>query len=345
MERILWVAPAWVGDVVMMHAALRYLKARTPNAHITVLIQPVYAVLCERMPEVDAVLHDPFKHGQASWRARWRLARCWRGQFDVAYLFRPGWKAALMPWVARIPKRVGFLGAWRYGMLTHPLKLDKQSYPRRVERYLHTVGWSPDQSEAAAWYPTLQVDAKQQAACAVRYGLDPKKPLLMLCPGAAYGASKRWPLPHFIALAQAYLDQGWQVACLGGPAERALAVQWCSALKGQPLDLTATGLTEALDLLALARAVVSNDSGLMHMASSVHRPQVVALYGGTSSDFAPPLTALAVCLEDQTEPPLACRPCGKRSCVYGHYACLNRISVAEVQASLVLHAGDPLQSV
>lgn len=156
-----------------------------------------------------------------------------------------------------------------------------------------------------------------------------KKPFVVLCPGAQYGRSKRWPSRYFSKVASYALKEGWQVGLLGGKAEKEIASKINHEVDQQAIDLTMTSLTEAIDLLSAATVVVSNDSGLMHMAAAVHRP-VIAIYGSSSPDFTPPLGEKTIILSKS----LPCKPCFKRECPLGHLDCLINITPETVIHSI-----------
>lgn len=302
--------PSWVGDMVMAQSLLRRLKFVHPSAVIDAIAPAYSESLFACMPDIRRVIKAPFGHGQLALIARYRLGKALRAEvYDQAFVLPNSFKSALIPWFARIPIRTGWRGEMRYGLLNDRRIMNSTRYPKMVQRYL-ALGFKPGEAfDEKPYWPVL---TSRSQPCL-------EKPVLVLCPGAAYGASKRWPISYFAALAQHYLDLGWAVWCLGGPQETHLAVQLPA------VDFTHTSLAEAIDLLALARVVVSNDSGLMHIASALGKP-VVAIYGSTLPDHAPPLTSQARILSQS----LSCKPCFKRECPFGHYNCLQRIRVKTV---------------
>ena len=143
--------------------------------------------------------------------------------------------------------------------------------------------------------PALSVCPEAARACGDHFGLLASQPLLALCPGAEFGAAKRWPAEYFAALARKYLEQGWQVALFGSQRDAEVTADIVTAVGDEPgcHDLAGrTSLAQAIDLLSLADAVVSNDSGLMHIAAALQRPTLV-IYGPTSPDLSPPLAQRA----------------------------------------------------
>ena len=311
------IAPSWVGDTVMTQPLLARLLEREPNSRITVMAPSWSRGLLERMPEVAAVLDNPFAHGALRLGERRRLGRSLRGQFQRCYVLPNSLKSALLPWFASIPQRIGYVGECRYGLLNDARKLDKAALPLMVERFTALAEPRGSTLSRPVANPRLLSTPEQQQAVRAKLGLDRQRPALALCPGAEFGPAKRWPASHFAELAQAVQAQGWQVWLLGSAKDSHIAEtvrKQCAAaynLCGH------TSLADAIDLLALARHVVSNDSGLMHVAAAVGTP-LTAIYGSSSPGFTPPLSALAV-VESLN---LSCSPCFKRECPLGHTHCL-----------------------
>jgi heptosyltransferase-2 len=324
--KYLVVGPSWIGDMVMANALLRYLKSQDPECIIDVLAPEWSHPVLARMPEVRRPIVMPVGHGALNLITRYRIGVALRAEkYDQAIVLPNTFKSALIPCWARIPKRTGWRGEWRFGVLNDRRVLDKARHPLMVQRYL-ALGVNHGQALLHQdFYPHLQVDVAARDLVIKKYGLLTDKPLLMLCPGAQYGASKRWPEEYFSQVAEYYLSRDWQVAILGGKAESELVHSINADLTMSALDLTQTTLAEAIDLMSLARVVVSNDSGLMHVACALGR-KVIAIYGSSSPDFTPPLHAKAVILSKI----LPCKPCFKRECPLKHLNCLRTITPQEV---------------
>ncbi len=324
MRRCLIVGPSWVGDMIMAQGLYRALPERYPETQIEVLAPAWSGPILSRMAEVNRVIVSPFGHGRFDLAGRRALARELRAEnYDWAIVLPNSWKSALVPWLAHIPRRTGYLGEFRYGLLNEARRLDKRGLPRLVDRYRALADAPPAGPDS---YPHLTVDPVKQAASLVRLGLVLNRPVLALCPGAEYGPAKRWPETHYAAVAKAKLDQGWQVWLFGSAGDRAvgemiatLAGDGCRNLAGE------TALDEVVDLLACASAVVSNDSGLMHVAAAVDVP-VVAVYGSTDPGYTPPLSERARVVRLG----LKCSPCFKRECPLGHLDCLVKLEPARV---------------
>lgn len=325
MSQSLIIAPQWIGDAVMTEPLLRRLRAR--GERLTVGALPWVAPVYRAMPHVDAVIEFPFRHGGLQLRARRALGKELQGRFDNAYVLPNSLKSALLPFLAAIPKRIGYLGEARVGLLTHRLK-NPTDKPPMVAFYSALSG----EPGVDADRPQLALPAEQVDAVLAQQGLA-RGAYVVMAPGAEFGPAKRWP--HFGALAS-LLDR--PVVLLGSGKEAQLcdailaqAPHRCRNLAGK------TSLMEALALIAGAGSVVSNDSGLMHVAAAFGVPQV-ALFGSSSPLHTPPLSERAhvVWLKQDPgyQPPLDCAPCFQRECPLGHLRCLDDIAAERVRALL-----------
>jgi heptosyltransferase-2 len=277
----------------------------------------------------------PLGHGKLELGVRYQLGRQLRAErYDQAILLPNSFKSALVPWFARIPQRTGWRGEIRYGLLNDLRQLDKQRYPLMVQRFAALTFADGAELPAQLPQPALVIDADQRAQLLLRHDLDGDKPFLALCPGAEFGPSKRWPEAHYATTAAAMIERGWRVAIFGSANDRAVAEQIVALLpevaRADVVNLTgATKLEEAIDLLSAATAVVSNDSGLMHIAAAVGRPLVV-VYGSTSPAFTPPLAQQVKILQI----PVDCGPCFQRECPLGHHKCMRDLVPAQALDAL-----------
>jgi heptosyltransferase-2 len=328
-DELLIVGPSWLGDAVMMGALVRRLKAAAPARRITVLTPPHLEELVRRLPGVDATLGNPFAHGALKLGERARFGRSLKGWFDQAIVLPHAWKSALVPLFAGVRTRTGFIGEARYGVLSDARRLDEAALPRMVDRFSLLAEPRGASRPAETPPPRLAADPEAVAAALARFGLRGDAGAVALCVGAEYGPAKRWPAAHFAALARALAEAGREVWLVGGPSDAAIGAE-VAALAPGAVDLTGkTTLGEAIDLISTASVVVSNDSGLMHVAAALDRP-IVALYGSTSPAFTPPLSARAVILSEEIE----CSPCFERVCPLGHFRCLNELAPARVLAAV-----------
>lgn len=298
--KILVIGPSWVGDMMMSHSLYQTLKQRYPDCEIDVLAPNWCRALLSRMPEVRQALAMPIGHGEFNLSQRYQIGKSLRGQYDLAIVLPNSLKSAFIPLFAKIPLRRGWKGESRYFLL-NDLRSNKREYPLMVQRYIALAfekGQIPAAKELPMPYPYLQTDPQQVAETfqhfAEQYGFDDKRAIIGFCPGAEFGPAKRWPHYHYAALAQQLIAKGYQVSLFGSAKDEAVGEeirhslteterQYCINLAGK------TSLPQAIDLISQCTAVVSNDSGLMHIAAALQRP-LVAVYGPTSPEYTPPLT-------------------------------------------------------
>jgi heptosyltransferase-2 len=323
------IAPQWIGDAVMTEPLLRRLSAR--GERLTVGALPWVAPVYRAMAQVAEVIEFPFAHGGLQFKARRKLAQQLEGRFDTAYICPNSLKSALLPFLASIPKRVGYLGEARVGLLTHRLKNPpKERRPPMVAFYSALSG----EADIANDRPRLHLDASQVDQALNEMGLR-RGGYYVFAPGAEYGPAKRWPAGHFAELARR-LDL--PVVLLGSAKESGLCEEIAAPVNaeqaGKCLNLAGkTSLAHAFSAIAATKNIVSNDSGLMHVAASFGVPQV-AIFGSSSPLHTPPLNDAATVLwlknDASYQPPLNCAPCFERECPLGHTRCLVDITPARV---------------
>ena len=329
--------------MVMAHCLFQTLKSRQANPAITLAAPPATARLAHRMPEIDEIVETPFQHGRLHMTDRFRIGRSLRGHhFDQAIILPGSLKAALLPFFAKIPVRTGYRGESRWGLIN-----DLRSRPSTKEdpmaaRFVQ-LGLAAN-APAVSTYPHPRLTSRPDNVQKVfqRIGKSiASAPAIAICPGAEFGPAKRWPEHHFAAVADHFLTQGWQVWLLGGERDRTVAqtiIENCHK-PAHCVDLTGrTHIEEAIDLLAHARAAVSNDSGLMHVAAATGTP-VVGIFGASSEHHTPPLGPAAATVSQ----PLACRPCFARQCPLGHKQCLETLEPDRVIGSLSALLENPSQ--
>jgi heptosyltransferase-2 len=315
LPRILVVAPNWIGDVLMAQPLLARLHEKQPDLKIHVMAPEWVAAVVRRMPEVDEVIAAPFRHGALELRGRWKLGRALKRRgYDRAIVLPNTWKSALVPFFAGIPLRSGYVGEARYGLLNSIYPMSGISMRLHYARLAESPGIEAKQPLPAT---RLRVDAAEIAAVARRFGIESR--YAVLCPGAEYGPAKRWP--YFRQLAEKITLP----AVLLGAAND---LESCRTIPGKNLAGKTT-LDEAIALIAGAAVVVSNDSGLMHVAAALGRP-LVALFGSSSPEHTPPQSPAARVLWLRLE----CSPCFQRECPLGHFRCMKEISVEQVLAEM-----------
>jgi heptosyltransferase-2 len=333
--RILIVAPSWVGDALLSQSLLALLKQGNPDAAIEVLA-PAWALpIFRRMPQVTDTIESPFTHGELALRQRMRLGRALRArQYDLAYVLPNSFKSALVPLFARVPRRIGFIGEARRLLLTDARRLDKRALPRMVQRFASLAGASGAPLAAELPVPRLHVPPLERERLFAELGLVHPARLVCLCPGAEYGPAKRWPTEYFGELARSLALAGHAVWAVGSAAERGLGEAIRASSGGAVMNLCGrTTLDQAVVVLSAADMVVTNDSGLMHVAAALDRP-LVALYGSSSPEFTPPLSARARVLKLD----IRCSPCFERTCPLGHFDCMMKLVPGQVLAEIQRHS-------
>jgi heptosyltransferase II len=325
--RTLIIAPQWIGDAVMSEPLLARLAARAER--VTVAALPWVAPVFRAMPQVAEVIELPFAHGRLDFNARRHVAHDMRGKFETAYVLPNSLKSALVPWLARVPLRIGYRGEGRIGLLNQRLP-NPAGRPPMVAYYSALAGSPVPLGERPRMQFAPAVLARATRAASVR-----PRGYWVFAPGAEYGPAKCWPGEHYAALAQALRVRHRQPVLLLGSAKEAklcaqIAVQSqgaCRVLAGK------TSLINAMALIAAARGVVTNDSGLMHVAAAFGVPQA-AVFGSTSPEHTPPLNPRARVLWLKEELQLDCAPCFDRVCRFGHTRCLTGVSPDRVDAAL-----------
>jgi heptosyltransferase-2 len=317
MKKILIIGPAWVGDMVMAQVLFKFIKVRHPDAVIDVIAPDWTRPLLERMPEITNILSLPFKHGEFNFLKRWKLGKSLKNNnYDQAIVLPNSWKSAIIPFAAGIPKRTGFKGEFRVGLLNNLKILDKKALPLMIQRFAYLALDKNEKLPDKLPKPKLLSTPPKTIS----------KKVVALCPGAEFGPSKRWPEEHYAEVANKLLEHNFDIWLFGSQKDRAvtdkineLTQNRCDNLAGE------TSLSEAIDLLSIASLVITNDSGLMHIAAALDKP-LIALYGSTDPGFTPPLSKNAKILSID----LYCRPCFQRECPLQHHRCMKDLLPSHV---------------
>lgn len=333
-NKVLIISPNWVGDLIMSQVLFKHLKQNDPAVTIDVLA-PAWAVsLLDRMPEVNKVHQNPFSAGKIQLKKRWQIGKELRAEnYQQAIVLPNSWKSAVIPFAAKIKKRTGWCGEWRYGILNDLRMLDKDRYSLMTQQFLGLGLTKNSVLPQQLLFPTLEVNVQKASRTLAKLQLSHEKPILAICPGAEYGSAKRWPAIYYAQIAREKIAQNWQVWIFGSQKDAKVAKEIQDATDNQCADLTGkTSLGEAVDLLSFSSAVITNDSGLMHVAAALQKP-IVAIYGSSSPKFTPPLSERVKILSLN----LSCSPCFKRECPLQHLNCLN-----DLKPELVLKELDEL---
>ena len=334
-EKILILGPAWVGDMVLAQSLFKTLKTNQPNCVIDVAAPAWTLPLLERMPEVSGKIALPFKHGELAFFQRIKFGKSLKNKgYSQAIILTNSFKSALLPWAAGIKKRTGFLGEMRYGLINDIRELDKVKLKKTVERFV-ALGLEKDQ-KLPENILNPQINSAPEAAwiLASSHGiLNKNNKILGLCPGAEYGAAKRWPAEYYAGVANEVLKKGWQVWLFGSDKDVPVTSQINQLTQNQCTDFGGkTKLGEAIDLMSLCDTIISNDSGLMHIAAALNK-KLIAIYGSSDPHHTPPMSANAV-IEYLS---LECSPCFKRECPLtgdAHLRCLTDIKPVQVLSKI-----------
>ncbi len=318
--------PAWVGDMVMAQALFMKLKQGHPDAEIDVLAPGWSVPLIERMPEVTRAIELPIGHKQLKLLSRYQLGKSLRKRcYSLAIVTPRSFKSALVPFFAKAKKRRGYRGEMRYGLLNDIRLLDKSVLKQTVQRYVALAMEDAPTPSIAIPFPKLTIDRQNQQQLLNKLQLEVSQPVVGLMPGAEYGPAKQWPVDYYKELAEQLSRQGKQVWVFGSDKEKSVGDKIAESTKNIINLAGKTALVDVVDLIALTGHVVTNDSGLMHVACATGR-KVIAIYGSSDPDYTPPLSDSATIMYKA----LACSPCFERTCKFGHTDCLKKITVENI---------------
>jgi heptosyltransferase-2 len=340
MRRALVIAPNWIGDALMAQPLFSLLRKLHPRIVIDAVAPAWVAPVLERMPEIHDVYATDLAHGKLQMLRRWQLASDLRDVgYDAAYVLPNSFKSALIPFMAGINLRIGYTGESRYGLLNvRHANPPKDQRPPMVNQYAALayapgakLPWLQENATVPMPVPHLDLDLNEAARVSTRFNLDTRAPLVVFCPGAEFGPAKRWPPEHFASLAQ-FIAQSFpyaRIVALGSPKDAPLAQAIADRAPNVRNLCGQTSLGEACALISRASAVVTNDSGLMHVAAALRRP-LVAVFGSTDPRHTPPLSDLAKVQWLHLE----CSPCFARECPLGHLNCLRELGADQVFGDL-----------
>jgi len=325
--KILVVAPSWIGDTVLAQPLFRLLHQRYPGLELDVIGPPWTVPLLRRMAEIRRATAHGFAHGELKLIDRFRLGRELASErYDQAIVLPNTLKSALVTLFGGIPRRTGYRGESRWLVLNDMRHLDEHALPQIAQRYA-ALGIEPGASLPPELpLPHITADPMAVRSSLARLGLSAAGDAVAFCPGAEYGPAKRWPAPYFAELARKLSAEGHPVWLIGSSNDAAVGEEIERLAPGATVNLCGrTALDEAIDLLAAARLVVTNDTGLMHIAAALGTP-LLALYGSSTPTFTPPMSEAATILKLD----MPCSPCFERTCPLGHFDCMNRLKPATV---------------
>ncbi|WP_372882179.1 lipopolysaccharide heptosyltransferase II [Psychromonas sp.] len=328
--KILIISPSWVGDMVMTQSLYITLKEQNPDCIIDVLAPQWCLPILEKMPQINKAIEMPLGHGDFNLKARYQLGKSLQNEhYDTAYILPNSAKSSLIPFFAKIPKRIGWKGEMRYGLI-NDLRNNKKSFQYMLERYV-SLAYPKDKMTGSGCLgdihslpkPKLEINEQIRSNILEKFNLSLEPKIIGLCPGAEFGPAKRWPEEHYGEIAKNLIKQGYQVWLFGSAKDRVTTDKIAALVGNTEQDMISnlagnTTLNEAVDLLSCCHTVVSNDSGLMHVAAAVGC-NIVGIYGSSSPLYTPPLTEHVEIVHTDIE----CRPCFKKECPYQHLKCLN----------------------
>ncbi|MDD2934515.1 MAG: lipopolysaccharide heptosyltransferase II [Methylotenera sp.] len=331
-EKILILGPAWVGDMVMAQSLFKTLKANNPNCMIDVAAPAWTLPLLERMLEVSGKIALPFQHKQLAFFERIKFGKTLKNQgYTQAIILTNSFKSALLPWAAGIKQRTSYLGEMRYGLINDIRALDKTKLKKTVERFVNLGLKEAQNLPTVIPNPSMLSDQANALATLNKLGLTkPETKVLGLCPGAEYGEAKRWPAQYYAEVANVAINKGWQVWLFGSDKDIPVTTTINQLTQNRCVDFGGkTKLGEAIDLMSLCDTIVTNDSGLMHIAAALDK-KLIAIYGSSDPHHTPPMHPDAV-IEYLG---LDCSPCFKRECPLGHLNCLKQLSPTAIIKSI-----------
>jgi lipopolysaccharide heptosyltransferase II len=324
---ILLVPYMWIGDFVRCHSIVKLLRQRAPEREIDVLTTTLCAPLLNYMPGVRSGIVCDLPRRQLALSKHVALARRLReANYGSALIMPRTWKSALAPYLAGIPQRTGFFGEARFGVL-NDIRYGERKLPRMIDQ-CGTLALPKDSILPTDWpLPELKIPASAAQAWRTQRGLaDDGRPVIAFAPGAV-GPSKRWPIDSYAEVARRLTAENFNVWVLGSPNEAPFATEIVKIAGPRAHDLTSPDLRNAILALRLARAAVSNDSGLLHVAAAIGTPSI-GIFGPTSPWHWAPLNPLAATIETLTQ--LSCRPCHKPTCRLEHHRCMRDIPPQQV---------------
>ena len=334
-KRIVVRGPNWIGDAVMAEPALRALRGLFPDAEITLLVKPAVAELLGSHPGLDRILVYDSRRQHAGLTGKWGLARALRRlRFDLAVLFQNAFEAALLAFLAGIPRRYGYATDGRRLLLTDPVVVpERTKVVHQTEYYLEllrSLGAEGPPASPRLFLSDGEVEAMHRRLAEA--GIGETNLVVGLNPGSTYGNAKRW-LPERFAetadrLAREHGSEGLRVVIVGARGEEALGEAIAEKMQAKPVLLSGqTSIRELMAVIHRCGLFITNDTGPMHIAAAFGVP-LVAVFGPTDPRTTSPFGNGHALLRHQVE----CAPCLLRECPIDH-RCMTGVSVDQVFAA------------
>ena len=335
LKKILLRGPNWVGDSVLAIPAMKAVRARFPEAEITLLVRPWVAGIFRTAPFIDHLWSEPRPAGISEWMRIINSIR--KSRFDLALLFPNSFESAVMIFLGGVPQRIGYATDGRRWLLTNSLKPASGKH-HQVHYYLALAG----ALSAEVTHPSISIEANaEEKAQAERLlaseGVSPGRRYLVLNPGAAYGSAKRWNEEGFADAGDTLATElDLDVAIVGSEKERSIGESIQKRMRSRVAVLSGrTSMETLIGVISGSSLVLTNDSGPMHVAAALGIP-TVAIFGSTDDVVTGPWGPRARVVRE----PVECSPCMLRECPIDH-RCMTRVSAEAVcrAAREVLHAG------
>lgn len=321
-NKVLVIAPAWIGDLIISSAFINALKKSENDIQIDLLVNENLSDIAKLLPNISNIIDSKTTHGKLSFFYRLQLGfKLRKNNYSRSYILTNSLKSSIVPFIAGIKHRISYLGEFRYGLINKVIKKIERN-KGMVNRYLNML----DIEYSTDLQPSFKIKTNQKKL-EQNYSIVNK--YIVICPDAEYGPAKKWPINNWIRLAENLIPD-YQVVFVG--LDESIHEKISSLGSNKIINLIGkTSLKEAVDVLSNADCVVSNDSGLMHLSSAVNTP-IVGIFGSSSPKYTPPLCEInrhEIVYKD-----LNCSPCFKKSCPLGHTNCLNDITVDMVHSAI-----------
>ena len=325
-KNILIIAPSWIGDCIMAQSLFQVLRDTRSNIKIDVYANKNLFAIFDKMPQINNIICNPFFHGEIKLFKRYKEGlKLKNNNYDQVIILPGSLKSVLVPFFAKIPIRTGFSKELRGKLLTDARFLERDKLVRMVDRYVSLAFSKNSVLPVSIPVPKLNINNQVRDRIVTKFKFIFKstgnKKVVSFCPGADYGAAKRWPYKYFAKLAQYFYENNYIIWIFGSSLDFDIGESIVNSTFAKCINLCgATDLDEAIYLLSFSDLVISNDTGLMHISCALEVP-TIAIYGSTSYEHTPCLSSKSKSLSLNLE----CSPCFKRICPLGHFNCMNSL--------------------